>query len=53
MADAPVKDEAAGHGSLTNAATSGSIWMLLQTVLNKVLALGAMWLLARLLGQFA
>ena len=49
MADAPVKDEAAGHGSLTNAATSGSIWMLLQTVLHKVLALGAMWLLARLL----
>lgn len=40
-----------GHGSLTNAAATGSIWTLLQTTLNKVVALCALFALQKLLSQ--
>lgn len=49
--DAPgsLASDTGGHGSLTNAAASGSIWTLAQTILNKVVALLALFALQKFL----
>ena len=44
----PLATDTGGHGSLTNAAATGSIWTLVQTILNKVVALLALFALQTL-----
>jgi lipopolysaccharide exporter len=48
---APSSEDTGGHGSLSNAATTGSIWTLVQTVLNKVVALFALFALQKFLSE--
>jgi O-antigen/teichoic acid export membrane protein len=45
----PLATDTGGHGSLTNAAATGSIWTLVQTILNKVVALLALFALQKFL----
>ena len=45
----PLASDTGGHGSLTNAAATGSIWTLAQTILNKVVALLALFALQKFL----